>query len=60
MDPADLAWAQETIAHLIQTAPDYQHQALYRAVLAALKEQNRRLLNQAGELDGRAWGGKRG
>lgn len=60
MDPESLVWAKQTVAELIESAPDYQHQALYQAVLAALIEQDRRLGDRAGELDGRAWGGKRG
>lgn len=60
MDPESLVWAKQTVAGLIESASDYQHQALYQAVLAALIEQDRRLGDRAGELDGRAWGGKRG
>lgn len=60
MDSERLDWARRTVAELIKTAPDYQQRALYRATLAALVEQDRRLNERAGELDGRAWGGKRG
>ena len=48
-------WAQQTLAQLAQTEPNFDQRALYQAVSRQLKEVQQRLNEAEGEIDGRSW-----
>lgn len=42
----------------VKNSPTYEDQAFYRALEQLMLEQAQRLVNAAGELDGRSWADK--
>lgn len=46
-------WAHEELTKLIKNSPTYEDQAFYRALDQLMLKQAQRLINAAGELDGR-------
>lgn len=51
-------WAHEELKKLMKNSPTYEDQAFYRALEQLMLEQAQRLVNAAGELDGRSWANK--
>ncbi len=48
-------WAHEELTKLMKNSPTYEDQAFYRALDQLMLKQAQRLVNAAGELDGRSW-----
>lgn len=59
MDEATMAWVKHQVNELTEKSTDEGERALLLATLQMIEEQDHRLTLAAGELDGRAWGGKR-
>lgn len=59
MDEATMAWVKHQVNELTEKSTDEGERALLLATLQTIEEQDHRLALAAGELDGRAWGGKR-
>ncbi len=59
MDQETMAWVKKQAEKLAKRSTDDQERALLLAVIKTVEEQGHRLELAAGELDGRAWGGKR-
>ena len=59
MDEATMAWVKHQVNELTEKSTDEGERALLLATLQTIGEQDHRLTQAAGELDGRAWGGKR-
>lgn len=51
-------WAHEELTKLIKNSPTYEDQAFSRALDQLMLKQAQRLINAAGELDGRSWADK--
>lgn len=58
MDEATMAWVKHQVNELTEKSTDEGERALLLATLQTIGEQDHRLTLAAGELDGRAWGGK--
>lgn len=54
-----MAWVKHQVNELTEKSTDEGERALLLATLQTIGEQDHRLTLAAGELDGRAWGGKR-
>ena len=59
MDEATMAWVKHQVNELTEKSTDEGERALLLATFQTIEEQDHRLMLAAGELDGRAWGGKR-
>ena len=51
-------WAHEELTKLMKIAQHMKDQAFYRALDQLMLRQAQRLINAAGELDGRSWADK--
>ena len=48
-------WVLKQIELLLKNEPQYQQRAFYRGLAQLVKEQQRRIAQNQGELDGRLW-----
>jgi hypothetical protein len=48
-------WVLNQIELLLKTEPRYQQRAFYRGLAQMVKEQQKRIEQSQGELDGRLW-----
>ncbi|GEN93953.1 hypothetical protein PET01_00030 [Pediococcus ethanolidurans] len=53
MDTND--WVKTQLEELSQSSKQYEDRAFYLALLALVKEQQQRLIQSQGEVDGRTW-----
>lgn len=51
-------WVHEELTKLMKNSPTYEDQAFYRELDQLMLKQVQRLINAAGELDGRSWADK--
>ncbi|KRN83691.1 hypothetical protein [Pediococcus ethanolidurans] len=48
-------WVKTQLEELSQSSKQYEDRAFYLALLALVKEQQQRLIQSQGEVDGRTW-----
>ena len=53
-----MGFTKEELTKLMKNSPTYEEQAFYRALDQLMLRQAQRLINAAGELDGRSWADK--